>query len=30
MGKICNLSVLKVEAIDEGVARQVAGIGIPA
>ena len=30
MGKMCNLLVLKVEAIDEGVARQVVGIGIPA
>ena len=27
MGKMCNLLVLKVEAIDEGVARQVVGIG---
>ena len=30
MGKMCNLLVLKVEAIDEGVARQVVGTGIPA
>ena len=30
MAKMCNLLVLKVEAIHEGVARQVVGIGIPA
>lgn len=30
MGKMYSLLVLKVEAIDEGVARQVVGIGIPA